>query len=334
MIGTPVFSHTCVVRLLLVVTTVASAAACHGTVGPSQLTPPLDSLELSGIPATGTVGDRFPLKVIATNLHGETTDVTSRVIWTSTNEATAAVSREGELRLIGAGRSEIGASLEQVSASFPVSVAARPPDTSTLSGSVADSVSRRGLANATVQVLVGPNAGRNTSTDESGFYSLAALLHGSVTVRVTRSGYEPAEGTTALSGDTRVDLRMQPLPPPPFAGGTYDVRVTLAPTRCDISLPSSGRLVLSGSMRRLTIRVIQGVNEREYFGSLEADGTFAGTTGLAGARAGGLDSSPHGISTIKGLILDSSVSGTEKIATHLCPSGLGIVSAGFSGSLR
>lgn len=108
----------------------------------------------------------------------------------------------------------------------------------------------------------------------------------------------------------------------------------MAPTRCDISLPSSGRLVLGGSARRLTIRLIQGFIDREYFGSLEADGTFAGTTGLAGTRGGGLDSSPHGVSTIKGLILDSNVSGTEKIATHLCPAGLGIVTAGFSGSLR
>lgn len=328
------FSQTYAVRLLLVAMAVALASACHGTVGPSQLTPPLDSLDLSGIPATGTVGDRFPLKVIATNLHGETTDVTSRVTWTSTNEATAAVSREGELLLIGAGRSEIRASLEQVSASFPVSVAARPPDTSTLSGSVSDTVSRRGLANATVQVLDGPNAGRSASTDESGFYSLPALIQGSFAVRVTRSGYEPAEGSTAFSGDTRLDLFMRPLPPPPFTGGTYDVRVAMAPTKCDISLPSSGRLVLGGSTRRLTIRLIQGFIEREYFGSLEGDGTFAGTTGLAGTRGGGLDSGPHGVSTIKGLILDSSVSGTEKIATHLCPGGLGIVTAGFSGSLR
>lgn len=100
---------------------VALTSACHGTVGPTQASPPLDSLELSGVPTAGTVGDRFPLKVIATNLHGDTADVTTRVAWTSSSAAIAAVSGS-ELMLVGAGESEIRASLEQVSASFRVSV--------------------------------------------------------------------------------------------------------------------------------------------------------------------------------------------------------------------
>ncbi len=319
-------------RALLVAACVALTSACHGTVGPAQPTPPLDSLELSGVPTTGTVGDRFPLKVIGTNLHGATEDVTSRVIWSSSSEATAAVSREGELLLVGAGKCEIRASMEGVSTATPVSVEPRPPDRSTLSGSVTDSVSRRGITNATVQILDGPNAGRSASTDESGFYSLPALIQGSFTVRVTRSGYETAEVTTTLTGDTHLDFSMRALPPPPFTGATFDVKVAVTPNQCGISLPSSGRLVLSGTPRRLTIRVIQGREEREYPGSLESDGTFSGSTGLAGIASNGSDSQAHGVSTIKGLILESTVTGTEKLASHLCPNGLGIVTVNFSGS--
>jgi hypothetical protein len=319
-------------RTIVVIGMIAWVSACHGSVGPTQGTPPLESLELTGVPASGTVGDRFPLKVVATNLHGATEDVTTKVTWKSSDAATAEVSREGELVLVGPGTAEIHASIEGVSTATPVSVAPRPPESSTLSGVVSDSVTRRGLANATVQVLDGGNAGNSTTTDESGFYSLPALTHGAFTVRATRSGYEPVEASTTLSGDAHLDLAMRPLPPPPFTGASFNVRVSVASNKCGIDLPSSGRLVLSGSERRLTIRVVQGVDTREYSGSLESDGTFSGSTNLVGVTIGGAVSQPHGMSTIKGLILDSNVSGTEKIATHLCPNGLGIVNASFSGS--
>jgi hypothetical protein len=306
---------------------VAVTSACHGTVGPTQASPPLDSLELSGVPAAGTVGDRFPLKVIATNLHGESSDVTTRVTWSTSSAATAAVSGS-ELMLVGAGESEIRASLEQVSASFRVSVVPRPPDTSTLSGHVRDAASGKGVPSAMVLVIGGANAGRNALTDDSGFYSLPSLVQGSVTIRVTRSGYGSTETTAVLSADRLLDLSITALPPPPFTGATFDVRVVVASNKCGVDLPSSGRIVLSGTPRRLTIRM-QGGFEREYAGSLEPDGTFTGTLGLAGVGVESSDSIGHGLSTIKGLIVDSNISGVEKIASHFCPNGLGIVGVGF-----
>ncbi len=308
-----------------------SACSFGGNIGPTSATLPLEALEISGVPPSGTVGDSFPVKAIATYVHGQTEDVTSKVTWSSSNEATAAV-LGSELTLVGAGSCEIRAALEQVSAAAPVSVDARPPGRSTLSGIISDSVTRRSLASATVRILDGPDAGREAVSDESGFYSLAALVQGNLTVRVTRPGYETSEGVAALAGDLHFDVSLRPLPPPPFSGATFGVRVTVASNRCGISLPSSGRLVLSGSARRLTIRLIQGQEERAYSGSLEDDGTFTGSSGLAAVGADGTDSQAHGVSTIRGLVLDSNVSGTEKIASHLCPGGLGTVTASFSGS--
>lgn len=307
------------------------AAACSGLVGPAQPTLPLETIELAAVPQTGTVGDRFPLKVIATYVHGTTEEVTSRVTWTSSNEATAAVVG-GELVLVGVGESQIRASLEAASASFSVSVQARPPGRSTLSGVVADSASRKGVPTATVQVVDGPNAGQSAVTDESGFFSLPSLVQSTFTIRVIRSAYESTEQTIALAADTRVDVLIKALPPPPFTGGTYDIRVSVARNDCGVDFPSSGRLVLSGTPRRLTIRITQSGIEREYAGGLESDGTFTGSMGLAAASS--VESIPHGVSTIKGLIVDTNISGTEKIASHLCPSGLGIVGVGFAGTLR
>jgi len=306
----------------------ATTGCFGGSIGPTQATLPLESLEIAGVPTSGTVGDSFPVKVTATYVHGQTEDVTSKVTWTSSNEAAAAV-RGSELVLVGAGASEIRASIEQVSASAPVSVEPRPPGRSTLSGVISDSVSHKPLASATVLVVDGPDGGRTTSTDEGGFYSLPALLQGSFTVRVSRGGYESAETVATLSADLHIDLGLRALPPPPFTGATFNVRVTNAPNRCAIDLPSSGRLILSGSARRLTIRLAQAQDERLYSGSLEDDGTFSGSTGLAAAETAP-DSEAHGLSTIKGLILDGNVSGTEKIASHLCPGGLGTVTATFS----
>jgi hypothetical protein len=306
----------------------ATSGCFGGSVGPTQATLPLESLEIAGVPASGTVGDSFPVKVTATYVHGQTEDVTSKVTWTSSNEAAAAV-RGSELVLVGAGASEIRASIEQVSASAPVSVEPRPPGRFTLSGIISDNVSRKPLASATVLVVDGPDAGHTTSTDEGGFYSLPALLQGSFTIRVSRGGYEAAETVATLSGDLHIDLGLRALPPPPFTGATFNVRVSNAPNRCAIDLPSSGRLILSGTARRLTIRLVQAQDERLYSGSLEEDGTFTGSTGLAAAETAP-DSEAHGLSTIKGLILDGNVSGTEKIASHLCPGGLGTVTATFS----
>ena len=97
----------------------ATSGCFGGSVGPTQATLPLESLEIAGVPASGTVGDSFPVKVTATYVHGQTEDVTSKVTWTSSHEAAAAV-RGSELVLVGAGASEIRASIEQVSASAPV----------------------------------------------------------------------------------------------------------------------------------------------------------------------------------------------------------------------
>ena len=75
-----------------------------------------------------------------------------------------------------------------------------------------------------------------------------ALIQGSFTVRVTRSGYETAEVDNDASTAIRISTsRMRALPPPPFTGATFDVKVAVSPNQCGISLPSSGRLVLSGN---------------------------------------------------------------------------------------
>jgi hypothetical protein len=314
------------VRALLIAAALANA--CGGSIGPTNPTLPVESLSLTGVPTTGTVGDRFPLKATATYAHGKTEDVTARVTWSSSSESTATVAGS-DLKLVGAGRSEIRATIDQVAAAAVVSVEPRLAGRSTLAGFVRNRVSARAVANVAVRIVDGLNVDREALTDENGFYSLSALINGSLKIRVTRHGYQPAEDTADLTADTRLDVGIQPLPPPPFTGATFNVRVTQAETPCSVTTPATGRLVLSGTAQQLLIRLTQGRDERVYTGLLDDDGTFYGG---AAAADNGPGVQPHGVSSIQGFIVDAQVSGTERITTHLCPGGLGIVRIDFSGS--
>lgn len=94
--------------------------------------------------------------------------------------------------------------------------AAPPPQsTFTIAGVVSDDDEETPIAGATVTVVDGANAGRSSTTDGNGYYSIPALRTGSFTIRATKGGYNPADRGLMLSADTRVDLRMRSTAPPP-----------------------------------------------------------------------------------------------------------------------
>src|SRR6185295_18782914 len=99
-------------------------------------------------------------------------------------------------------------------AEVPLSVA----PTFTLSGVVTEeNTAGRAVAGGTVQVVDGANAGKSSSTDGNGSYTLADLRAGSFTVRASASGYTAAERSVTIAQDTRLDLKLlrpQVAPPP------------------------------------------------------------------------------------------------------------------------
>jgi len=103
------------------------------------------------------------------------------------------------------------------SVSGTADIPAPAPLTFTLSGTVSDEASARMLSGGTVQILDGPNAGKTSSTDAGGVYSLSGLTGGSFMLRVTASGYDPREQGVTIGRDMALDLKLRPIPGAPPA---------------------------------------------------------------------------------------------------------------------
>jgi carboxypeptidase family protein len=81
--------------------------------------------------------------------------------------------------------------------------------TFTLAGVISD-VSGRPIAGASVAATDSAGTRRTSTTDGAGYYSIAPLREGPVTVAITASGYQLSTRTVSLSGDTRLDLSIAP----------------------------------------------------------------------------------------------------------------------------
>lgn len=74
-------------------------------------------------------------------------------------------------------------------------------------------VSRESAGNATVrdvriEISSGPNTGRNTKTDRTGKYTLPNLGPGTITVKASKSGYEPMTETLLFLSNKPLDFRL------------------------------------------------------------------------------------------------------------------------------
>lgn len=134
-------------------------------------------------------------------------------------------------------------------AEVPLSV----PPTFTLSGAVTEeNTAGRAVAGGMVQVVDGANAGKSSSTDGNGNYTLADLRAGSFTVRASANGYAAAERAVTVPQDTRLDLRLlrtpvTPTPPPSPPPSPGSCAYTIAPTQ-------SGRDYQGGSITATVTR--------------------------------------------------------------------------------
>jgi hypothetical protein len=221
------------------------------------------------------------------------------------------------------GEADIRATFSNVTGTLRVSVTSPPPGTVTLSGVVTDTITRRPVAGARLEAVTGPNAGRNSTTDGNGFYSLA-LMEDTVLVRVTKTDYETREATFPLRGDVRLDFTMTPILAPDGDVsrffGTYNVTLRIAQQNCafPVTPATSGQVVLSGqpSGSGFTVALIERGTTRSYSGSIDGNGNFGGTGG--GIIGFGIASPNDGIlnnhdysGSISGRVTGNSITGTE-----------------------
>jgi hypothetical protein len=80
--------------------------------------------------------------------------------------------------------------------------------TFSVSGQVTDSASPKTIAGATVIIGDGPNAGRSTTTDDSGSYRLTDLQPSGFTVRVSADNYYPQDRGVTLTTNQTLSFRL------------------------------------------------------------------------------------------------------------------------------
>ncbi len=68
------------------------------------------------------------------------------------------------------------------------------------------------IAGAVVSVPDGANAGKSTTTDNSGFYTLAGLIPGRVNITVAADGYVSTSAVLTLTADTTSNFQLMPAP--------------------------------------------------------------------------------------------------------------------------
>ena len=83
-----------------------------------------------------------------------------------------------------------------------------PPPTYTLTGLISDP-GRAGIPNARVEVLNGDNAGKATTTDGGGIYTLTGLLGGTFRLRASADGFLTGEQNVTVPDIPRADFTLQ-----------------------------------------------------------------------------------------------------------------------------
>jgi hypothetical protein len=303
---------------------------------PPPVPPTVTSVSVAG-PGSAQAGQTAAMVAVANMSDGTTQTVTTTAMWLSSNPAAAPVSATGVVTFQAVGESDIRATFSGQTGMLHVTVTARPASSFTLFGIVTETNSNRPVLGARVEVINGPNVGRNTTTDGNGYYSMP-LVEGTFALRFSRNDYELREVTGTLSVDTRLDITMKStLPPPPDVSkffGTYRVNLSTGSENCPgdpVTPGSSGTLELSGrdDGSRATASITERGQTRTYNGSMSEDGGFGGTgSGLIGLR--GFQTHEYN-GSLGARVSGNSISGTETLRiTVPCPGS--VLTIRFSGS--
>jgi len=238
------------VRILATVILMLCGSACSraSAPAPSPTPTPTPPPAINSLTITGTapaVGQTAQFTATAALSSGATQDVTAQATWQSSNAAVVTVSSSGMVAGVGFGEADVSAAYNGSSASLHVKLA---PRTFTLSGVISDALTGRPIA-AEVEVIDGENAGMKTHADGNGFYSLAGLASGSFTIRGRATAYDSRDyRVTISSGDTHVDVALQPAPANYAGVWTGQYRITDCTS---IDPPGESPVNLCGYLERL-----------------------------------------------------------------------------------
>jgi len=128
-------------------------------------------------------------------------DVTGLAEWSTGNPAIATVSSGGLVSVLAAGEVSIRASYKGVSGFAIVSVSPGQGLSGTSRNLDGVILSLEGpLADVLMEILTGPNAGRQTTTSSNGRFFMGNLLDSTFSIRLSKPGYVTAVYTWTIPG--------------------------------------------------------------------------------------------------------------------------------------
>jgi hypothetical protein len=175
-------------------------------------------------PSTIAPGSTAQLSALATYTDGSTKDVTTAVLWHSSDTSILTISATGLASGIHIGDVNVSASFIN-HVSVMQSIVVVPAGTFRLSGNVTGLGSE--LDGAVVQVTAGTGAGLSSST-VGGLYRLYGVA-GNIQLTVSDTSYVTITQGVTVNSNTSLNLDLMPVTPPPNLVGIYTLAITADP---------------------------------------------------------------------------------------------------------
>jgi hypothetical protein len=182
-------------RALLALVVLAMSQGCASdspVTRPSSGSTTPTSLTIAPI-GTVTAGQQAQLRATAVLPDGRSEDVTSRLGWSSANEAIATVSSAGLLLAMKVGEVEIVAAFEGLTARITIAVRATPiTPRFVVEGTIRDAPPTADVlvGGVAVSVVGGPLDGFTTTSDAQGRFELPSVAEPGFTLYFKKRGYE------------------------------------------------------------------------------------------------------------------------------------------------
>jgi hypothetical protein len=130
-------------------------------------------------------------------------------------------SREALLRAFSALALAVVVATVACGSHSPTSPSSLTPTTSSLGGQISDRTTGAGIPGAAVSIVDGPNAGKSTTTDSLGYYSLTGLQQAGFTITVSANNYVAQSKGVTLTSNQTLSFQLEPSGPA-FSGVKYD----------------------------------------------------------------------------------------------------------------
>jgi hypothetical protein len=193
--------------------TIGWAAGCgkSSPTGPTVGPPTVTAVTITGNAALTAPGQTSQLTLEGTLSDGSKKDVTSTVLWSSSNRNVVSVTAAGLAMAVDFGQASVqGSSMAAAKSSPNFVMTVLPAGTYILSGRVTEG-GNLPVADVRVETIGGPMTGRAVMTDASVSYAFNGVS-GVVQVRPTKDGYQPA--TQTVTQDTQhVNVGLTPILP-------------------------------------------------------------------------------------------------------------------------